>query len=107
MIVEVSNGTGRTGMAARMRGYLKDNGMRVTRLTNADSFAYRATTIAYKPGSKAAAEVLAGMLPIECRITPDEQAFSDIKVTLGADLRDFDIALLLANRERHVRLAAR
>ena len=107
MIVEVSNGTGRTKMAARMRGYLKDNGMTVTRLTNADSFAYRATTIAYKPGSKATAEVLAGMLPIECRITPDEQAFSDIKMTLGADLRDFDIALLLANRERHVRFAAR
>lgn len=107
MIVEVSNGAGRTGMAARMRGYLRDNGMRVTRLTNADSFAYRATTIAYKPGSKAAAEALAGLLPIECRLTPDDQGFSDIKMTLGADLRNFDAALLLASRENHARYAAR
>jgi tetratricopeptide (TPR) repeat protein len=107
MVIEVSNGAGRNGMAARMRGYLRDHGTAVNRLTNADRFTYRATTIAYKPGSEAAAEALAAALPIECRMTPDERGRSDVRLVLGSDLLGFDAALLLANREKHVRHAAR
>lgn len=61
--VDVLNGNGQPGMAARLGAYLEMQGVRASRIRNADHFGYLQTSIYYKPGDRQAAEILDSLLP--------------------------------------------
>ena len=86
--VEVSNGNGRKGMAALVgRAMGGDSGL-VARLTNADSFDHRRTTVYFKAGARKEAERLARALPVEPDLKESEKMREDIgvRVVIGRDL---------------------
>ena len=95
-LVEVSNGTGRLNMAARIRDYLAAKGIVVKRLTNAEDFRHRETVIYYRAGWRAYAEKLARMLPAVIDLDGHPGQESDIRLELGGDLLEFDRGLYYA-----------
>ena len=96
--IEVSNGTGRLSMAARIRNFLIGGGVTVQRLTNADHYSYMETTIFYRNGWRIYAEELARILPAAVDLTANDDQRADIRVELGGDLLDFDRDLYYADR---------
>ncbi len=92
-LIEVSNGTGRLSMAARIRRYLESGGLVIRRLTNADTFTRQETTIFYREGWKAYAEDLARLLPAAIDLEGRVGQSSDIRIELGGDLLNFDRGL--------------
>ncbi len=92
-LIEVSNGTGRLSMAARIRRYLESEGLVIRRLTNADTFTHQETTIFYRAGWKAYAEDLARLLPAAIDLDGRAGQTSDIRLELGGDLLYFDRGL--------------
>jgi Tfp pilus assembly protein PilF len=92
--LEISNGTGRRGMAARMRNHLTRSGAPADRLTNADHFAYTASAIFYRPGFEDSAAALGRPLPVQVDLIRDDGQSSDVRLRLGSDLLDFDRQLL-------------
>ncbi len=95
-LIEVSNGTGRLSMAARIREYLEDRGIVVRRLTNADNFRHMETTIFYRAGWRAYAEDLARLLPAVIDLEGRVGQFSDVRLEIGGDLLNFDRGLYYA-----------
>ncbi len=95
-LVEVSNGTGRPNMAARIRDYLEAKGMVVKRLTNAEDYRHQETIIFYRSGWRAYAEELARMLPAAIDLDDRPGQESDVRLELGGDLLDFDRGLYYA-----------
>ncbi len=95
--IEVSNGTGRRRMAARVRDYLVEKRQDVRWLTNAKNFSIQASTIFYKPGAKAAAERLATTLPVTPRLLQRETQRAALQLELGGDLLSFDKKLIRNN----------
>ncbi len=95
-VVEVSNGTGRLDMAARLRGYLEAKGIVVKRLTNAKDFRHQETVIFYRNGWRAYAEKLARMLPAVIDLDGRPEQESDVRLELGGDLLEFDRGLYYA-----------
>lgn len=89
-LIEVSNGAGRLGMAARLRNFLEGKGLSVARLTNAESYDNRQTTIFYRDGWAKFAKRLATLLPADIRFEPASQSRSDIRVRIGGDLLGMD-----------------
>ena len=81
--LEVINGNGATGMAARMRGMLGGMGISVLRLGNQRPYVVRASSIVYRPGHAEAAATLA----LALGGMPQVQASDDSGVGAGADLR--------------------
>lgn len=96
--VEVSNGTGRSRMAARMRQYLAAKGVRPARLSNAGTFSKSRTTIYYRHGWSDHAGALAELLPAGVGLRKDVEQGAAIRVELGADLLDFDLQLIELTR---------
>lgn len=86
--VEVSNGNGRTGMAAMVGRALGNDGRIVTRLTNAESFKQSTTTVYYRPGARRDARQLARSLPVEAVLKESDAMREDIgvRVVIGRDL---------------------
>ena len=97
---EVSNGTGRLGMAKRFRGYLREQGLRVARLTNAKRYSDRASTLYYRHAFRARAEELSRQLPVSVTLALDDTIRSDVRLRLGADLLDFDARRISVIRTR-------
>ena len=81
--LEVINGNGETGMAARMRGMLGGMGISVLRLGNQRPYGVQASSIVYRPGHAQAAASLAQTLGG----MPQIQAADDGGIGTGADLR--------------------
>jgi len=94
MLVEVSNGAGRTKLAARTRQYLGSNGITVGRLTNAENFNFATSTIFYREGYGAKAREIADMFPTPMELKAVKEQRSHIRVLLGADSLEFDTARL-------------
>lgn len=92
--VEVSNGAGRTKLAARTRQYLGSNGVAVGRLTNAEHFNFATSTIFYREGYGAKAREIADMFPVATELKAVKEQRSHIRVLLGADSLNFDTARL-------------
>jgi tetratricopeptide (TPR) repeat protein len=97
--VEISNGNGVNGMAARVRSILQTHsglraaGGEVVRLTNADSFNHRATTVHYRSGQGAAVTELINSLPLQdVRFEESDQMTPgvDVRVLLGSDYIPYD-----------------
>ncbi|MEE8507205.1 MAG: tetratricopeptide repeat protein [Kiloniellales bacterium] len=97
--IEVSNGTGRLRMAARMRAFLGTEGVDAGRLTNANHYSHMETTIFYRDGWKHYAEYLARILPAIVDLSGNDDQAADIRVELGADLLDFDRDMFYADRK--------
>ena len=81
--LEVINGNGATGMAARMRGMLGGMGISVLRLGNQRPYGLQASSIVYRPGHAEAAATLA----LALGGMPQLQASGDSGIGAGADLR--------------------
>lgn len=81
--LEVINGNGETGMAARMRGMLGGMGISVLRLGNQRPYGVQASSIVYRPGHAQAAAALA----LALGGMPQLQAADDGGIGAGADLR--------------------
>ncbi|STR26349.1 Flp pilus assembly protein TadD, contains TPR repeats [Janthinobacterium lividum] len=81
--LEVINGNGETGMAARMRGMLGGMGISVLRLGNQRPYGVQASSIVYRPGHAQAAAALA----LALGGMPQLQAANDGGIGAGADLR--------------------
>ncbi|MCM2567042.1 MULTISPECIES: LytR C-terminal domain-containing protein [Janthinobacterium] len=81
--LEVINGNGETGMAARMRGMLGGMGISVLRLGNQRPYGVQASSIVYRPGHAQAAATLA----LALGGMPQLQASDDSGIGTGADLR--------------------
>jgi hypothetical protein len=81
--LEVINGNGQTGMAARMRGMLGGMGIGVLRLGNQRPYGAQASSIVYRPGHAEAAAALA----LALGGMPQLQAAGDSGIGAGADLR--------------------
>ena len=85
--LEVSNGNGVAGMAARVGRWLATQGVPTSRLTNARPFVQQATVIQYRDGHEQAALRVARNLPVLARAAPEPTPglHSDVRVLLGRD----------------------
>ena len=86
--VEVSNGNGIRGLAARVADYFYGKGVPHARLTNQHPFAERHTRIEYRPGSVAEAARINSLLPRTVPVVASRKLRSDIRVrlVLGHDI---------------------
>ncbi len=95
--LEVANGNGVNGMAARVREFLNSNGSNVVRISDADSWNYEKTVLYYRSGTRIAAEALARSLPlssVELIETPRLRAETDARLVIGSDFVPFDNLVL-------------
>ena len=99
--IEVSNGNGTPGNANLFAIYLKGEGERVWRITNADSFSYAQSVIFYRPGNKLAAQRLANKLPVEVELHESEKNYPGIaaRLILGQEMVPYRAAIEKALRE--------
>jgi tetratricopeptide (TPR) repeat protein len=96
--LELANGNGRRHMAARTKTYLIGLGFAAARLTNADRFTHRTTTITYRPGYLGLAEAVSASLPVAPLLKEVAGQATDVRIELGGDLLEFDRGHLQAER---------
>ncbi len=86
--LELSNGNGIEGAAARLKHWLTAEGLPVERLTNQRPFDQQHTVIQYRAGHQEAALRVAQALKMttELGATPSTGLRSDVRVVLGHDL---------------------
>lgn len=85
--LEVSNGNGVAGMAARLGRWLSAKGFETRRLTNQPSFDRQYTVVQYREGHDQAALRLARSMPASIKVDskPTPSLRSDVRVVLGQD----------------------
>jgi Flp pilus assembly protein TadD len=86
--LEVSNGNGVNGLAARIARWLAGNGLDGARLTNQRPYQQQLTTIQYRSGHEASAQRVARALRAADRAVsaaPTPSLRSDVRVLLGRD----------------------
>ncbi|HLZ66526.1 MAG TPA: tetratricopeptide repeat protein [Aliidongia sp.] len=88
--IELSNGVGRRGMAARMRAFLEAHGVVVAKIDDARPFNRVTTVVTYQQGWADEATALARLLPHPASIELDQAIGSNIRIVLGRDLSAFD-----------------
>ncbi|WP_201241781.1 LytR C-terminal domain-containing protein, partial [Halorhodospira halophila] len=86
--VEVVNGNGERGMAARVGERLRAEGEVVGYLSNQPGFDVAETTLYYRPVARAAAEAVAAALPLAVRMEASEtmRPGAGVRLVLGHDL---------------------
>jgi tetratricopeptide (TPR) repeat protein len=91
--IEVSNGNGVNRMATRMGNYLRNKGLNVTLLTNADHFGYEETKIYYSEphlhDAYKVAQQIPGWQDME-KVNEFSRQNIKIKVLIGKDLISYD-----------------
>lgn len=95
LILEVSNGNGRNGMARLLGNVLQAHGESVARVTNAGHFHFVRTVIYFAPGWRREAERLAASLPVKPQLIESDGIYHTInaRIVLGADLLPFEKTL--------------
>ena len=85
--LEVSNGNGVSGMAARVGRWLATQGVATERLTNRQPYSQRHTVVQYRAGREDAAVQVARLLPVGAKAEsqPTPGLRSDVRVVLGHD----------------------
>lgn len=86
--IEVSNGNGVTGMAAKVSAYLVDQGYPTARLTNQKPFNLKKSQIQYRDGHYAEAQLLKESLPESPELIQrsDMRAGIGVRLVLGKDM---------------------
>ena len=87
--IEISNGNGAYRMAKKVADYLKEKGLKVTRLTNANNFNHSGTKIFYQKEYNEAGEYVAEQLPVFWSKEETEKFDRPnikIKIVIGKDL---------------------
>ncbi len=88
--IEISNGNGVNQMARKVGNYLKEVGMKVVRLTNANHFNFEKTKIIYENGYEAEAEYVSEQLPAGKHTLESvkrlDRPYIKVKVLIGKDL---------------------
>ena len=104
--IEVTNGTGRGQMAARLRDYLHSKGIPVSQLSNEAGYGRRSTLIRYRSGYRDVAMAIASVLAVPVDIEEVASGRSPVRILLGDDLIDFDDALILVfdndDKKQHI-----
>lgn len=86
--VEVLNGSGVAGAATEVAQQLRDEGLQVVQVGNADRYDYAQTLILYRPGRTAAAQRIAGLLgggQLQEEQTGSQQYEAEVQVIIGRD----------------------
>jgi Flp pilus assembly protein TadD len=85
--LEISNGNGVPGMAARVGRWMASQGLPATRLSNQLPFAQQHTVVQYRSGQEALAQRVARSLPAaaSAQTAPTAGLRSDVRVVLGRD----------------------
>jgi len=94
--LEIFNGNGVNNMARRMGNYLEMEGFRVARIANAAHFDHPRTTIYYRPGYDAAADLLAEKIAGEGRlkqVDPLALSSAGLRMVMGRDLVGYEALL--------------
>ena len=90
LVIEVSNGTGRDGMAARMLDHFATLGISADWLSNDVTFSNAHSRIVCRPAAREQASAVAELLPFEVPIESDDSQRADIRLVLGSDRLGFD-----------------
>jgi hypothetical protein len=85
--LEISNGNGVAGMAARLGRELDGGPWKTVRLSNLRPFAEPRSRIEYGPRQQEAAQRLARRLKVERTVARDDYRLADLRVVLGHDAR--------------------
>jgi len=91
--VEIANGSGVKGMAARIRNILKENGFKVVKMTNANSFDHISTKIFYYNSHRQDVDRIIQKIaccPDERNIIELKHLGNRIKIIVGKDLSPQD-----------------
>lgn len=84
--VQVLNGSGEPGAAARMTDYLRDRGYDVVEFGNADSFGRTRTVVIDRVGNvRPAREVASSLRGVPIQSEPDSTLILDVTVVVGSD----------------------
>lgn len=87
--IEIVNGNGVEGAAARMRLWLRQQGIESGRLVNLRPYSSQSTQVQFRPGNVEQAHAVAGRLPIQAQVVPapDGSTRADLRVVIGHDAR--------------------
>jgi hypothetical protein len=84
--LEISNGNGIAGAAARLARILKAEGIRTTRLTNMKNFGVPISRIEYQGDQRLPAQALARRLGLPLHARSDKSIYADMRIVLGRDV---------------------
>lgn len=87
--IEIANGNGVRGAAARLREWLRERGVDTARLSNLRPFTSADTQVEYQPGHLAQALEIARRMPDGAGVVPAADSFSraDVRVVIGHDVK--------------------
>jgi len=85
--LELSNGNGVRGAAARLQQWLASQGVHANRLTNQRPYIQQQTVIQYRSGQEEAARRVESSLPVAVQLSaaPSAGLRTDVRVVLGLD----------------------
>lgn len=83
--LEISNGNGVAGAAARLARTLDVDGLKTTRLTNVKNFNVLRTRIEYPHAQQRMAETLSQRLGVPLKVRRENAARTDLRLVLGHD----------------------
>lgn len=83
--LEISNGNGVAGAAARLARTLDAEGIRATRLTNVKPFVVPLSRIEYQRDQQLLAQTLARRLGLPLQAQSGKPAYADMRIVLGRD----------------------
>ena len=83
--LEISNGNGVAGAAARLARTLDAEGIKATRLTNVKPFVVSISRIEYQHDQQLLAQALAQRLGLQMQAHSGKQAYADMRIVLGRD----------------------
>jgi hypothetical protein len=85
--LEISNGNGVTGAAARLARSLEGSGVKTVRLTNTRPFTVPLSRIEYRREQQALAQQLGRRLGLPLRTLRADPGYADMRIVLGRDAR--------------------
>ncbi|GJI91348.1 LytR C-terminal domain-containing protein [Duganella hordei] len=84
--LEISNGNGIAGAAARLARILKAEGIKTTRLTNVKNFGVPISRIEYQGDQQLPAQALSRRLGLPLHARSDKSVYADMRIVLGRDV---------------------
>lgn len=83
--LEISNGNGVAGAAARLARTLDAEGIKATRLTNVKPYVVSISRIEYQRDQQLLAQALSRRLGLPLQAQNEKQAYADMRIVLGRD----------------------